>query len=258
MPKYHKIKWRKSDTEELARVVRNFNAKIDRLANRKNNPLKRNILPEKIKLRELKKIINTRQDLKREINALKRFSKKGSETVVVVPGTDYNIEITKWQKTEMNRRIAKINQRREKRLDKLKDLEMTSRGEELGYTKSQIGMGKMELLSLEPKKAFTRRMTQGDLKWKWRSIMFESQSDYFDQRDFRARDNFIKGLKENFNFNDVKDVIEDIEKMDIGEFVNKLMSEGDFEWIYPPDEEQYQGYVETINRIYSKTKTKGE
>lgn len=250
MSKYHKIKWRDQDHEELARAVRNFNAKIDRLAKRKKNPLNKSVLPERVSLRELKKLINTRQDLKREINALKRFSKKGSETIVTIPGTDYNIQVTRWQKTEMNRRIAKINQRREKRLDKLKELEMTSRGESLGYTKSQIGMGKMELLSLEPKVAFTRRMLQGDLKWKWKSIMFESQSDYFDQKDFRARDSFIKGLKENFNYNDIKDVIESIEKMDIGDFINRLMREGDFEWIYPPDEELYQGYVDTVKRIY--------
>ena len=29
MPKYHKIRWRATDKKELARLAKNFNAKID-------------------------------------------------------------------------------------------------------------------------------------------------------------------------------------------------------------------------------------
>ena len=74
MSKYHKINWREEDTKELTRVVRNFNAKIQRLS--KTNPGITNLLPEKVSASELKNLINTRQDLKRELNALKRFSKR--------------------------------------------------------------------------------------------------------------------------------------------------------------------------------------
>ena len=67
MSKYHKIRWNESDSRELEKAVRNFNAKVTRLA--KNNPQNKSALPEKVQVRQLKELINTRNDLKREINS---------------------------------------------------------------------------------------------------------------------------------------------------------------------------------------------
>ena len=86
MSKYHKIRWQDNDLKELQRVVRNYNAKVTRLK-KKEPELYKNTLPQfydertdsftdKISVRQLKEIINTRQDLKRELNMLRRFSKK--------------------------------------------------------------------------------------------------------------------------------------------------------------------------------------
>lgn len=249
MPRYHRIKWRESDQQELKRVVRNYNAKITRIA--KKNPQIENVLPEKISVAQLKEIINTRQDLKRELNALKRFSKRGSEQIVEVPGTDYNLKITKWQKTEMNRRIAIINKRRERRLQEIENLDMTSRGEKLGYKRSDLGMGKATEVSLKPMNAFTRRMSQSDLKWKWKGILKESQSDYFTQKDFRLRENYLKALKENYNENNIKDVIDTISNMDIKEFLQKFEEEGGtLEFAYPPNKEQEKAYVNALKSTW--------
>lgn len=266
MPKYNKIRWRESDLKELSRVVRNYNAKIKRL--KQKDPLKyKNTLPqfydsktdsysEKITVRQMKELINTRQDLNRELNALKRFSKKGAEEIVVVPDTDYNLKITKWQKTEMNRRIGVINRRRAQRLKEIQEMEMKSRGEELGYTREEFGMGKQYEKELRPMNAFTRRMDQSDLKWKWRSIRNESQSDYFTKRDYQVRENYIKGLKENYNYNDIKDVVEEIEKMDIKEFF-KIFNEdgGTFEFASPDGQldlkyDEYKGYASALRATW--------
>ena len=249
MSKYHKINWRESDTRELARVVRNFNAKVNRLI--KQNPQMENVLPEKVSVGQLKELINTRQDLKRELNSLKRFSKRGSEQIVEVPDTDYNLKITKWQRTEINRRVGIINRRRAKRLESLADLEATSRGESLGYKRSDIGMGRATEVSLSPMNAFTRRMNQRDLKMKWQGILKESQSDYFTQKDFRLRNNYIKALEQNFNVNDIQDVIDEIKSMDIDEFLLKFEEEGGtLELAYPPNQEQYEGYVNAIKSTW--------
>lgn len=253
MPRYHKIKWRESDSKELKRVVRNYNAKITRLA--KKNPQIENVLPEKVSVAQMKELINTRQDLKRELNALKRFSKRGAEEIVIVPNTDYNLKITKWQKTEMNRRIGVINRKRAKRLDELSKIEMKSRGKKLGYTKEQFGMGKATEISLKPMNAFTRRMNQADLKWKWKGILKESQSDYFTQKDFRLRENYIKALSQNYNVNDIQDVIDGINKMDIGEFLVTFEEEGgNLELAYPPNREQYEAYVTGLKATWIPNK----
>ncbi len=250
MSKYHKINWRESDRAELNRVVKNFNAKINRLA--KKNPEIANVLPEKIVISELKELINTRQDLHRELNALKRFSRRGSEQIVVVENNDYNLQTTKWQKTEMNRRVGIINRRRKSRLEELANLEMTSRGESLGYVRGAIGMGKATEVSLSPMNAFTRRMSQRDLKMKWKAILRESQTDYFTQKDFRLRNNYIKALEQNFNVNDIQDIINTINQMDIKDFLQRFEEEGGtLELAYPPNREQYEGYVNALRSTWN-------
>lgn len=224
MSKQPRIKWRDSDTKEINRVVKNFNSKIDRLL--KKDPQLKNVLPQKVKVAQFKEIINTRQDLNRELNTLKRFSKRGAEEIVDVPGTDYNVKITKWQKTEINRRIGIINRRRAKRLEEIQNTEMTDRGEPLGYTRGQLGMGTTEENALKPMKSFTRRMEQHDLKWRWNAIQYESQSDYFDRRDYQLKENYIKGIKTHYNYENVKDIIEKIEGMDIKSFLKVFNEEG--------------------------------
>lgn len=249
MSKFHKIRWQESDLLELSKTVKNFNAKITRLA--KKNPDVAVALPEKVKIGDLKNLINTRQDLKREINALKRFSKRGAEQVVIADGTDEELKITKWQRTEMNRRVGIINRKRKSRLDEIQNLEMTSRGQALGYTRGQLGMGRATEVSLSPMNAFTRRMNRRDLKMKWQAILRESQSDYFTQKDFRLRENFIKALEQNFNSNDIQDVIGYINRMDIKDFLQKFEEEGGtMEFAYPPNREQYEAYVNGLKATW--------
>lgn len=249
MSKYHKINWRESDIEELARTVKNFNAKISRLS--KKNPDIAVALPQKVKIGELKNLITTRQDLKREINALKRFSKRGAEKIVIADGTDEELQITKWQRTEMNRRVGIINRKRKARLEELSNMEMKSRGEALGYTRGQLGMGKATEVSLSPMNAFTRRMNRRDLNMKWLSILRESQSTYFTEKDYRLRDNFIKAFEQNFNPNDIGDVVAHIKSMDIKDFLQKFEEEGGtLEFAYPPNREQYEGYLNAVKTTW--------
>lgn len=249
MSKFHKIKWRESDLQELSKTVKNFNAKISRLS--KKNPDITVALPEKVKIADLKNLINTRQDLKREINALKRFSKRGAETIVIAEGTEEELKLTKWQRTEMNRRVGIINRKRKARLEQIQNLEMTSRGQALGYTRGQLGMGRATEVSLSPMNAFTRRMNRRDLKMKWGAILRESQSDYFTQKDFRLRENFIKALEQNFNTNDIQDVISEINRMDIKDFLQKFEEEGGtLEFAYPPNREQYEAYVNGLKSTW--------
>lgn len=248
MSKYHKIRWQQADHQELARVVRNFNAKITRLE--KKNPLMKNALPEKVTVGQLKDLINTRQDLKRELNTLKRFSKRGAEEIVIVNDTDYNLKLTKWQKNEMTRRAAIINKRRKRRLEDMQNYEMKSRGQGLGYTLGQFGMGKIAEIELRPINAFTRRMTTSDLARKWKTLFRESQSDFFTKKDFMLRENYVKGLLQNFNENDIKDIIKEIYDMDIKDFLKMFNEEGgSFELIYPPNQEQYGAYLSGLRAM---------
>ncbi len=249
MSKYHKIRWTEQDTKEITKVVRNFNNKITRIS--KKNPEISNILPEKISAKQLKELINTRQDLNRELNALRRFSKRGSEEVVIVPDTEYDLKITKWQRTEMNRRIGIINRRRKARLENLQNAEMTSRGENLGYTIGQFGMGKATEVALRPMTAFYRTMGNIDLKKRWQSILIQSQSDYFTKRDYQNRNNYVQSMLDNFHYVDVSDIAEKIMNMDINDFYEVFTSEGSTYEMNYPDADKEEQYANALRKTWN-------
>jgi len=253
MSKQYNIRWRQDDEKELKRVVRNFNAKIDRLA--KKDPKSKNALPERVTVKQMKELIDTRKDLTRELNALRRFSKKGNEKLVDVPDNEYNLQVTKWQRDEMSRRTGLINRKRNKRLKELADVELRSRGEELGYTRGQLGMGKADEISLKPLRAFTPKMTRTELNKKFKAIKKESQSTYFTKKDEILRRNYINSLLENYREKDIAEVIDVIENMDFKDFLTVFKYEDAlFEFNYPPDEDTYQSYLSSVKAVWLPNK----
>ena len=250
----YRYKWRETDEADLTRAVRKFNAKVTRLEKEMGQKEKA-ALPERASAKQLKKLIGSRQDLRRELKALERFSKEGAEELVEIPGNDYNLKVTKWQKEEMTRRAPLINRKREEKRKKLADVDMTSRGEKLGYKKGQIGMGRAEEHALDPIEPFTSKMNRPDLRMKFRQIMRESQSDYWDRRDEILRKNYIKGIEQNFPTG-ADDIISLIEDMDFTDFRKVFEAEGGkFEHLYPPrGEEEYQEYLSALRATWKPQK----
>lgn len=225
MSKRYNIKWTQADDREIARVVKNFNAKID--YHTKKDPKNKSALPEKTSVKALKELIDTRQDLNRELNALRRFSQKGAEEIIIAPNTDYNLKITKWQKEEMTRRAGVINRRRNKRLKEIQEIEVKSGGKGLGYTRGQIGMGRADEVALSPINAFTPKMNRADLKFKFKQLQKESRDRYYKEREELLKENYLKGIRENYNTDDpdVQETIEAIEDMDFEEFYQIFQAE---------------------------------
>ena len=250
MSKQYNIRWKPDDNQELRKAVKNFNAKISRLE--KKDPQNKEALPEKITVKQIKELISTRQDLKRELNALQRFSKRGAEKIIEIPDTDYNLKTTKWQKEEMTRRTAISNRKRKRRLKEVAETEIKSRGEKLGYRRGDIGMGKASEIELQPLKAFTPKMNRRDLSKKFNLIMKESQQGYWNKRDIIMKKNYITSLEQNFNANDIKDVIKHIDDMDFNDFRKIFEAEGgNFELSYPPDEESYNAHLSALKSIWT-------
>lgn len=250
MSKHYNIRWTDADQQELKRVVKNFNAKISRLE-KKLTPNEKRALPERVTVKQMKELIDTRQDLKRELNALKRFSKKGAEEIVTVPNTDYNITTTKWQKQEMTRRVAIINRKRKKRLEEIRQVELTSRGQKLGYTRGDIGMGRADEVALNPMNAFTPKMTRYDLNNKFKAIMKESQTSYWKKAEMVLKENYTRAISENYNPKDVEDILKAIDDMDFKEFYKIYQREGgDFDHIYHPDQTAYESNLNALRAIW--------
>lgn len=254
MSKQYNIRWSEADNQELTRAVKNFNAKVKRLEKKYGNSDV--ILPEKVSMKQMRELISTRRDLQRELKSLQSFTQRGSETIITIPNTDNNIQVTKWQRDEMTKRASVINRKRTIRRKELEQTELENRGKALGYTRGDIGMGKVEAIQLRPTSTFTKKMSKADVKAKWEHFMRESQSDYWKKRDVLMRENFIKALEQNFNPKDVKDIVANIRNMDLDEFKDKLLADPeDFSTAYPPDEEQYQAYLSKLRSTW-QTKEK--
>ena len=261
MSKRYNIKWTEDDNRELRRRVKNFNAKIKRLEE-KLSPQEARALPERVSVRELKELIETRQDLKRELNALERFSRKGAEELVDVPTSKYNLKTTKWQKQEMARRVGVLNRKRNKRLEEISKIEVKSRGEGLGYTIGDIGMGKVDAIALEPLKAFTPSMSRSDLNKRFKGIRKESQTGYWDRKTAQLRQNFVNGLIANYegvSRERVMEIVKAVENMTFEEFYQKFMSEtGIMEIVSPVPGQDYGDAMEeqltAIESIYLPNK----
>ena len=259
MPRQYNIKWRVEDERELRRVARNFNDKLRRLV--KENPENKNILPQffnektqqfesRITVETLKSLIQTRQDFNRELNMLKRFSKRGAERIIEAPGNEYGSRTTVWQRNEMRRMASIVNQKRQERLDRLGLVEVMSAEGSMGYTLGQMfGMGLAEKNKLKPTTAFTRGQSQKDIKWKWRALQMEAKDTYYNERDEMLKNNFIRTLEENFDSNDIQGVVANIRAMSSDEFYLKYQAKGDaFEWAYPPAKgsKEYYNYVNEL------------
>lgn len=249
MSRKYNIRWSSADDAELKRVVKNFNAKLTRLANK--DPKNANALPERVSAANLKSMIQTRQDLNRELNALRRFSERGAEELVNIPDNYYNEKITKWQRTEMNRRAAIINRNRAIRREKIFGTEATSRGESLKYSVAAT-MSDEEKAALEPIKVFTKFQSRADINQKYKTLQNQSQTAYWNARDNALREGYIKAVRQNLGTSAaVEEVVEHIRSMDVGEF--RKVFEADvskFEIAYPGNRDAVESNINELRSIW--------
>lgn len=255
MSKQYKIEWNENQLQELKRTVKNFNAKVRRLEKQYDGT--NVILPEKVSVKELRELIGTNRDLKRELNSLQRFSKRGAETIETAPISEENLQITKWQRIEMNRRQGIINRKRDIRREQIKEIPMSFGGQPLGYNVGDVGMGKAEEISLSHTNAFTEKMDKYELKKKFRSLRKHSQSDYFTKSDERLLNNYKEALKETYGEEAVKDILEAIDKMSFNEFYKTFRAEpGAFEFASDiPNDADIEAYLEKIESTWIPKKS---
>ena len=252
----YNIRWSEADEKELQRVVKNFNAKIARLE-KKIDPKDTNpvLLPERVKVSVLRDMIQTRQDLNRELNALKRFSKKGAEAETFIPDNYYNIKITKWQMKEMNRRAAIINRNREQRRKEVENMDAYSRQQKLSYTVGHT-MSDEEKAALQPINVFTTFQGKADLRQKMRTLQKQSMVEYWKGRDEALRRGYIRAMTENLGTTaEVMKIVDAINNMDVGEFRRKFQEEqSKFSLAYPGDQDKVKENIKALRAIWMPEK----
>lgn len=233
----------KRDNETLKKEVRRFNAKIDKLA--KKDPTIKSSLPEKLKVKDIKSIIHSRDDLRTELQSMRKFTnnKTAAKLVKAPNNANDNIFITKWQRDDMLAREEIVNTSRKARKEKYKDLQAKDRGKELNYTveqrQKQIGMGRAEEQMYNEINAFTDSQSHWDIKAKHRTLRKESQSEYWTMRDYLVKENYIKSIERNYSETEAKDILDKLRNMDISDFTEIFYQEDiEIEDNYKDTEEQ--------------------
>lgn len=181
MQKRYNIKWRNTDEKELAKAVRKFNAKRTRLL--KQVPELEEFLPPKASTKEIRKSVQSRRDLKNELNSLERFMRKGAEKPIV---TKEGIKTTVYEKKEISIKVRAINQRRAAELKKAAP--STEKGT----------MGTVRENNLKPKQYDIDKIKKSDWKKFVESVEKQSKDSYASDRYDRYKENFIKGLENAF------------------------------------------------------------
>lgn len=257
MSKKHNIRWTEDDREALRKAVKNFNARRARLI--KKFPEKERAFPEKVTVKAIKELIQTRNDLNRELNALQRFNHKTAK-LVVIPNNDYNLETTKWQRNEMSRRAGIINRKRKKRLKDVMETELTYQGEKLGYTIGQFGMGKADEVALLPVRPFTKSMTRTSFNKKYDALLNESRDRYWSEREQIMQVNFIESILHNYNPEDVKDIVKRISEMSFKEFYKIFKSDTHgFEIAsFEASKVDYENYLSALRATWLPNYKEGE
>ena len=126
------IRYNKTLNDKINKTVRNYNAKINRLA--RTNPYL--ALPEKITATKIKKQSDTRKDVERKLKSLQRFSRRGAENTVMLPSGEL---ISNYELAELKRESARLQRNLTRRINKLASIKPKVAGVEQDYTYAEMG-----------------------------------------------------------------------------------------------------------------------
>ena len=145
------IRYNKELINKINKTVRNYNAKINRL--QKQNPTLS--LPEKISAKSLKNMSDTRTELNRNLQRLKRFSKRGAEENIVLPTGEI---ISTYELSELKRESARLQRNLTRRIHELAGTTPKVAGIKQDYNYAE--MGDMRLNNMIAKRDTLARMNK--------------------------------------------------------------------------------------------------
>lgn len=178
------IRWKQSDYITLGRAVSDFNKKIKAIESEENKLY----LPEKQNYQNLKNTIQTRKELNRVINDLKRFKQKGQEDLYVTLAGE---KMTTWERETLKSQ-EKIAISELKKSAKVLEKPISS-----GYSKAQ--MGSIEYQKILANLRSIRNLEQkqgkefGSIKERIKKF---GNYDYTYIKATIYRENWMKALKE--------------------------------------------------------------
>lgn len=199
MAKPSKIRWKDNDKQELKRVIKNFNEKVNYW--NKKEPQFIEQRPDTVKFSDIKDKIFSRRDLKNFINKFKRFSKRGVEEI---KETKEGVILTKWEQKELSIQRRSINLARKK---KAEELDIKAKESE-----TEVLIEKMSVDKVRP---------SGFEKYK-KSLEKEFLSNFNTLLNEQYKDNYIMAINTELGFYG-KEIIEIVNKIDLEVFVKNSL-----------------------------------
>lgn len=149
------IRYNKELVNKINKTVRNYNAKITRL--QKQNPALS--LPEKISAKSLRNMSDSRQELNRNLNKLRRFSTRGIENNIILPSGEI---ISYYELSELKRESARLQRNLTRRINELASTTPKVAGIKQDYNYAE--MGDMRLNNMIAKRDTLKRMSKNITK----------------------------------------------------------------------------------------------
>lgn len=243
MKKVSKIRWRDSDKEALQKLVNNYNAKIKYWQD------KGKITPQKITMKDLKRNIYSRRDLKQTLNSYGKYLNRneGQKTVITKSGkemTEFEYKLTKklWKKRE---------KWKAERLKRLLNEEVIIDGQDMGYTYSHPYAPQEYIEELQPQK-FIFDEEENITKKRWQSFVRGVEkhmtNNYELIIDENYKNNYLKAMQ---NANIPDEIIKKVKSINANEIV-KLLRENylQTEITYVYDKYNYSVVVEKLKSFW--------
>lgn len=177
MAKQNPIKWSRKDFANLSNAIRQFNKEVQKVKN--INPGVN--VPELRNYKEVKSNIYTRRELNRTINSLKKFSEVKQQEITKTKG---GLELTRWEKQEIN----KAKNRAERRLTK----EMKTLEEKASFGTGNTRLNEVRSTLESYKRLNQKDTTPEDYRRISKSILKQGVSDYEMKKASIFQKNFIK------------------------------------------------------------------
>ena len=265
------IRYDKKFNQEINKIIRNYNAKIKRISKYEDSFNYQ--LPELMSKKNLKQNVYTRNELKRKLNELKRYSTRGIEKSMQLEG---GYILSRYEYENLKREKARIQRNLSREIKRLESEKPRVYGKEQFITFAQMG-DPYYLTSIGRKKAVDidyKKLTSEEFK-KYKQMIYKiGRSQEYETSLFR--DNYKKMLFDlayytNYDKEKINYLNEKIDKLNNKKFyklfhtekgikaiteyyvavIGKKMKRIDPDTIRPDVWQNYDNLIENIEQIIS-------
>lgn len=253
------IPFRQKDEAKLKKEVNRFNRKLKRVQKKYENE-DRLMLPEPLKIKDIKTNIKDRRDLNNLYKMINRFMRRGSEEIVQ---TDSGVKMTKFQRNEFRIGIIRAKANLRKRINDLEEYleNLDEEDKSVEYSKYRITDDEISNLkdNLESLKDVDKRDMQSLENLKKRIDIWGSYTRLYN-KNLTYKENYLSALEYAFQYvkgyDELKKKLERVDPMDFYKLISFDEIAADIKYIYDEfkkgKEGDLDGLFERIENSWKK------